>query len=57
MPAAALAAVAGGATGVASVVLTNPVDVIKTRVQATPLGASGEAPGVAAIVRHNHTGE
>ena len=52
LPAAALAAVAGGATGVASVVLTNPVDVIKTRVQATPLGASGEAPGVAAIVRH-----
>ena len=47
-PSGLLAAVAGGCTGVASVVLTNPVDVIKTRVQAAPLGstAAGGAFGV-----------
>ena len=51
LPAAVLSAVAGGATGVASVVLTNPVDVVKTRVQATPLGAGGQAVGVMQVLR------
>mmetsp|Transcript_9149 Transcript_9149/g.29428 ORF Transcript_9149/g.29428 Transcript_9149/m.29428 type:complete len:272 (+) Transcript_9149:189-1004(+) len=32
------AAIAGGMTGVVSVVLTNPVDVVKTRIQAAPAG-------------------
>lgn len=52
LPTAVLSAVAGGVTGVVSVVLTNPVDVIKTRVQAAPLGAPGDrAAGVAHAVR------
>ena len=37
------AVLAGGMSGVFSVALTNPVDVIKTRVQATPLAAAGAA--------------
>ena len=43
------AAIAGGLTGVASVVLTNPVDVLKTHVQAAPIEAKsgGGAVGVA----------
>lgn len=47
----AQAALAGGLAGVISTVLTNPVDVIKTHIQAMPVkGAS--AAGPTAIVRH-----
>lgn len=48
------AAVAGGLTGVVSVVLTNPVDVLKTHVQATPIeanGGSGAVGAAAALLR------
>ena len=42
----ARAALAGGLTGCASVLLTNPIDVLKTLVQATPVGGGGGgAPG------------
>lgn len=42
------AAVAGGLTGVASVVITNPIDVIKTHVQAAPISAATVAGAPAA---------
>ena len=40
------AVVAGGITGVMSTVVTNPIDVLKTRVQSAPLDADGRAAAV-----------
>ena len=37
---------AGGITGVMSTVVTNPIDVLKTRVQSAPLDADGRAAAV-----------
>ena len=51
------AAVAGGLTGIVSVVLTNPVDVLKTHAQASPIEAKGSARGAvgaaATLLREN----
>ena len=43
------AAVAGACTGCVSVLLTNPVDVVKTRVQAAPLQSGGAASSVEVV--------
>ena len=45
------AALAGGMTGVASVFFTNPVDVVKTHVQATPVSEGGKRASPLAAVR------
>lgn len=45
------AAIAGGLTGVASVLITNPVDVVKTQVQSVPVSGAGAGVSTVALVR------